>query len=187
MRGSLYGKTKGCAAVRTSLPSSLRLRIIISPFMRTLATAFATCLLIASPTAVWAQSGLMASPNPLNFAVQVGSGPVSQIVNITFNGSPATITGVSTVTTSGQPWLQAFLSNSSTVTVTTNPTALVSGSYIGSVTVNTTGGALTFQVSLTVGSPQPPATPAPPSLILSLTGLAGLGLYMARRKFASSN
>jgi hypothetical protein len=29
----------------------------------------------------------------------------------------------------------------------------------------------------------PPATPAPPSLILVLTGLAGAGLFMARRKF----
>ena len=33
----------------------------------------------------------------------------------------------------------------------------------------------------------PPAIPAPPSLTLTLTGLAGAGLYLARRKFARPN
>jgi len=38
---------------------------------------------------------------------------------------------------------------------------------------------LQFQID---GTPPPPATPLPPSLILSLLGLAGVGLYQMRRK-----
>ncbi|HYL77553.1 MAG TPA: hypothetical protein VEU96_25290 [Bryobacteraceae bacterium] len=52
-----------------------------------------------------------------------------------------------------------------------------------SQTVTTTNTFLTTQVyELDAG--QPPATPAPPSLILTLTGLATAGLFAAKRKFA---
>jgi hypothetical protein len=148
--------------------------------MRTLATAFAACLLIVQ-SAVWAQSlGLMASPNPLTITVPTGSSPTSQIVNITVNGTLATIASVSTSTTTGQNWLLAFISSPGVVTTTVNPAGL-SGSFSGTVFVNTTVGPIAVSVNLNVGV-NPPATPAPPSLVLILTGLAAAGLYQMRRK-----
>jgi hypothetical protein len=149
--------------------------------MRTLAIVFAACLLIV-PTSVWGQpsSGLIANPNPLTINVPAGAGPSSQVVNITFNGSPATITGVSTSTATGQNWLQAFSPSTGVVTTTVNPAGL-SGSFFGTVVVNTIAGSITFQVNLTVGIP-PPVTPAPTSLILVLTGLAAVALYQMRRR-----
>ena len=71
--------------------------------MRTLTTAFAACLLIA-PTAVWGQ--LSATPSTLSINVPLGAGPFSQNVSVTFNGSPATITGLSATTSTGASWLE---------------------------------------------------------------------------------
>jgi hypothetical protein len=53
-------------------------------------------------------------------------------------------------------------------------------------TATTTNTFLTTTVYEVDGFPAggPAATPAPPSLILALTGLAGAGLYLATRKFA---
>ena len=148
--------------------------------MRTFAAVFAACLLTV-PSAVWGQ-GLIATPNPLTINVQFGSNAISQIVNITFNGSPITITGLSTSISTGQNWLQASISGSSGGVITTvNPASLSSGNFSGLVIVNTTAGTISVAVNLTVAAP-PPVTPAPPSLILILTGLAAAGLYQMRRK-----
>src|SRR5258708_4210182 len=150
--------------------------------MRTLATAFATCLLIA-PTAVSAQ--LDFSPSSLNFNVAFGSGTAVQNVCVSFNRSPPAITSVSATTTTGQPWLQPFLSGApGIVTVAVNPVVLSAGSYTGTASVFTTVGSGSFQVDLNVGGGTPPGIPEPPSSILTLTGLAGAGLYQARRIFA---
>jgi hypothetical protein len=150
--------------------------------MRTLATAFATCVLIA-PAAVWGQ--LTATPNPLNFNVPTGAGLTPQNVNVTFNGSPVTITGVSASTTTGQNWLQLFVTGVlGTLTVSTNPLGLSEGTYTGTAFVATTVGSIAVQVNLNVGGATPPGIPAPPSLILTLTGLAGAGLYQARRIYS---
>jgi hypothetical protein len=152
--------------------------------MRALATTFAACLLIA-PSAAWGQSGLMVAPNPVNFNVLLGAGVVSQNVSVTFNGSPVAITGISATTTTGQNWLQPSLSGfPGVLTVATNATLLSAGPYVGTVVVNTLVGQFSFQVNLTVIGGTPPGVPAPPSLILMLTGLAGAGLYQARRIFA---
>lgn len=151
--------------------------------MRTLAIVIAACLLIV-PSMVRGQLGLFASPNPLNFNVPAGSNSSTQAVSITNNGSSVTITGVSTSTTTGQNWLQAAFSPSTgVVTTTVNPAGLSSGSFSGTITVTTTVGSISVAVNLTVTAP--PVTPAPPSLILVLTGLAAMGLYqMKRRKFS---
>ena len=152
--------------------------------MRTFATVLAVCLLIVTP-AVRGQ-GLIANPNPLTINVPFGSSPISQLVNITFNGSPATITSAATSTTTGQNWLQASISGSTGgVIATVNPVGLSSGNFSGSVIANTVVGTIVFQVNLTVTAP-PPATPAPPSLILILTGLAAVGLYQMRRTTAQN-
>src|SRR5207245_2310208 len=107
--------------------------------MRTLATAFATCLLIA-PAAV--SAGLDVTPSPLNFNVAFGSGAAVQSVSVSFNGSPATITSVSSITTTGQPWLQPFITGvPGIVAVAVNPLVLSAGSYTGTTSVFTTVGS----------------------------------------------
>jgi hypothetical protein len=127
------------------------------------------------------QSGLVATPNPLNVNVSTGASPTSAVVNVTFNGSQVTITTVSI--SPGASWLQAVISGTGNVTVTTNPSGLAAGMYTGSVTAVTAAGTTGFQVNLTVGGGVPPGTPAPPSVILVLTGLGIIALYQARRKY----
>jgi hypothetical protein len=125
-------------------------------------------------------TGLMAVPNPLTFSLPSGTTPLSAVVNITFNGSPVTITGISSSTNTGQNWLQASSQSGTSVLVTVNPSGL-SGTNFGTVAVITTNGPINFQVNLTVGT-SPPPTPAPSSLILILTGLVGVGLYQMKWK-----
>src|SRR4030081_1202599 len=114
--------------------------------MGTRLTVFAACLLIVPPV-VWCQ-GLIATPNPVTITVPFGSTTATQTVNITNNGSPIAITNVST---SGQSWLSAFISNTGVVTVTANPSGL-SGSYTGPVFVNSAVGSVNVPVNLNVGT-----------------------------------
>jgi uncharacterized protein (TIGR03437 family) len=123
-------------------------------------------------------TGLSATPNPVTLTAQIGAAPSSQNVNILFNGNPATVTSVSTTTTTGQNWLTAQnLGVSGTVTITVNPSILLAGSYTGTVNVNTTAGTTSFQVNLTVGSTTPAngltVTPNPITFNESAAGQAG--------------
>jgi uncharacterized protein (TIGR03437 family) len=98
-------------------------------------------------------SGLVATPNPVTLTSTVGGSSASQTVTVTSNGSPATITGISSSTTTGANWLQAFTSGTlGSVTVSGNAASLAAGTYTGTVTVTTSVGATSFQVNLTVGS-----------------------------------
>jgi hypothetical protein len=75
-------------------------------------------------------------------------------------------------------------------TVVVSAPAVVSDGFdtsevgIGFITI--VPGSLVDTALLTPAAP-PPATPSPPSFVLVLTGLAGAGLYQARRKFAQVN
>jgi uncharacterized protein (TIGR03437 family) len=111
--------------------------------------------------------GLIAAPNPVNFNISSQGAPSSQNVSITFNGAAATITSVNTNTSTGQNWLQAVTGAAlGTITVTANPFGLGAATYIGTVSVNTTVGTLSFQVNLTVGGG------APSNITLSTTALS---------------
>ncbi len=97
-------------------------------------------------------TGLSATPNPVTLtAATAGATVISQIVSINYNGSPASVTGISTATSTNQNWLVAS-SNGTTVNVTANTASLATGVYTGTVTVSTTLGSTTFQVNLTVGT-----------------------------------
>ena len=97
-------------------------------------------------------SGLVATPNPVNFNVQTGGTAPAQNVAITFNGSSIAITNVTNTTSTGQNWLQAASSSlTGNVTVTANAAGLSPGTYTGTVTVTTASGTVSFQVNLTVG------------------------------------
>jgi uncharacterized protein (TIGR03437 family) len=109
-------------------------------------------------------TGLVANPNPLTINLGFGSASVTQNVNITYNGSAAIITGVSASTTTGQNWIQASSQNQGSVSVTVNP-ANLSGSYFGTVTVNTTNGTVQFQVNLTVGAGNTSGLVASPTVV----------------------
>jgi uncharacterized protein (TIGR03437 family) len=97
-------------------------------------------------------NGLNASPNPVTLTTaSAGSVVQSQNVGIFFNGLPASITGISTSTTTSQNWLVAS-SQGSSVSVTANTANLATGTYSGTVTVTTTQGTTSFSVNLTVGT-----------------------------------
>jgi hypothetical protein len=91
-------------------------------------------------------SGLAANPSPVNITVSSGSAQTENNVNITFNGSPVPITSLST---SGQSWLQAFSSGVGQVTVFVGPMG-VSGTVSGTVFVTTIAGQLSLPVNFTV-------------------------------------
>src|SRR5207249_4587630 len=52
-------------------------------------------------------TGLTATPNPVVLNTPVGGSSSSQQVTVTYNGSPASVTGVTASTVTGQNWLQA--------------------------------------------------------------------------------
>jgi hypothetical protein len=98
-------------------------------------------------------TGLVATPSVVTFDALSGSETVVQNVNVTFNGSPATVTGVGAMTTTGEDWLLPSLSDTpGSVTVGVNSSALSPGSYTGSVIVNTTAGTVTISVNITVSA-----------------------------------
>jgi uncharacterized protein (TIGR03437 family) len=122
--------------------------------------------------------GLTATPNPVTLTTsQVGGSVLPQVVSINYNGSPASITGVSSVTTTGQNWLIAS-SLGTTVNVSANTSILAAGTYTGTVTVTTSFGTTTFQVNLTVGTTGGStngltATPNPVTFTESAAGQGG--------------
>ena len=99
-------------------------------------------------------SGLAVTPNPMNFTAGVNGGVSSQNATVALNGSPVTISSITSATSTGQSWLLPSFSSGipGTITVSVNPSILSAGSYSGTVTVNTVSGQTTFQVNLTVGS-----------------------------------
>jgi hypothetical protein len=106
-----------------------------------------TILLLLTATSVLRGAlGLIANPNPVNITVSSQSAQTETTVNITFNGSPIPITSVST---SGQSWLQAFSSGVGQVTVLVGPMG-ISGTVSGMVFVNTPSGQLSLPVNFTV-------------------------------------
>ncbi len=120
--------------------------------------------------------GLAASPNPVTFNLASGSSAQQQNVNITFNGALVTSTSVqSSQTNSGQNWLNVFNSQTPGImTVVANPQFFTGSSDTANVTVNTSAGQLTFQVTLnntTGGSGFGlSATPNPVNLSASFSG-----------------
>jgi hypothetical protein len=105
-------------------------------------------------------ASLAATPNPVNFNVQTGGTAASQNVSITFNGTPINVNSAVPSTNSGGNWLVPSF-QASTVNVGINSTGLSAGTYLGTVTVNTNQGQLSFQVNLTVsGAPTLNVSPA---------------------------
>ena len=99
-------------------------------------------------------TGLSANPSVLNLSAAVGGSASSQNVSITYNGSPITVSGVSSTTTTGQGWLQPSFTQQvpGAVTVTVNPSVLTqAGTYTGTVSVTTPVGQTSFQVVLALG------------------------------------
>ena len=94
-----------------------------------------------------------------------GAVPPAQQWNLTTQYAPAAIT----LSTSGQQWLVASLSNPTTPTVLTisvNPVGMAAGNYTGTVFARSSVNTLEFDVALTVLPPLPPPTLAvSPSLL----------------------
>lgn len=97
-----------------------------------------------------AATGVIATPNPVNFNLPFGSGVGSQDVTVTFNGSPDAVT---TLSISPQAWLRViFTSTPNIVRVIVNPSGLAVGTYTGSATAYTADGSVTFPVNFTVSA-----------------------------------
>jgi uncharacterized protein (TIGR03437 family) len=142
----------------------------------TITTSLGTSINVAVNFTVGTGSttGLAASPNPLNVNLAFGSGSTTNTVNITSSGQAASIINVSSSTTTGQNWLQAFSQSQGAVTVIVNPTNL-SGNYTGTVNVSTTTGTISFQVNLTVGTGNTSGLVATPTVVNFNIALLGSG------------
>ncbi len=136
-------------------------------------------------------SGLAVTPSVVTLTSATGGSTAPQNVFVTFNGSPVTITSVSSNTTTGQNWLFPSFTPSvpGTLTVNTSLANLAAGAYSGTVTVVTLSGTVSFQVNLSVGggvtgnglvvNPNPvsfsestPGTASPQVVSVSLNGVA---------------
>jgi uncharacterized protein (TIGR03437 family) len=121
-------------------------------------------LLLSFPCSLLADYG-----DTFNFTYQIGgSFPTPQYQDI-ISTTPGRETAGNIVRTSGQPWLQAYISSSTTpftLTVGVNPTGLTAGSYFGTVQLSCSNCShtLDFNVNLTVTNPPPPLTASPSSL-----------------------
>ena len=98
-------------------------------------------------------SGLAATPNPVEFTIQLGGTAPSQNVSITSAGQPVTVSSATATQSTAQPWaiLTIPTGSSGIVNVAVNGTGLSNGIYTSTVTALTNKGAITFQVKLTVG------------------------------------
>ena len=135
--------------------------------MTTIKRVFATMMF-----AVLVTVSAFAQSTDAYFTYQIGGVvPPPQYFSITAHTPGATVTGLS-VNASGQPWVQAWLSSTSTpsiLTISISPSGLSVGSYFTMVEVTNHApmspvGTLDFTVSLTVTSPPPPLTASPSSM-----------------------
>ncbi len=95
-----------------------------------------------------------------------GTVPTPEYFSVTAK-TPGTVASGLTVRTSGQSWLFASLSSTTTpsiLTISVNPTGLSAGFYYGTVQVINPVSTLDFTVSLTVTNPPPPLSASPSSL-----------------------
>jgi uncharacterized protein (TIGR03437 family) len=122
-------------------------------------------------------TGLVATPNPVNFTVQPGGSVPAQTVNVTFNGFGVAVTSVSATTTTGQNWLLPSLSGTvGQITVNVNALGLLAGGYSGSISAATGSGTLTIQVNLTVGTGGGP--PGSPTVVVTPTTLSAVSFQI---------
>ena len=119
-------------------------------------------------------STLNTSPASLSFTYQTGAAtPPSQTVNLTSSASALTYTTATSAT-----WLSATPASGSTagtLTVSVNPTVLAAGTYMGNVTVTSSGASNSpkaVPVTLTVTTASLPGLTASP-LNLSFSYLSG--------------
>jgi len=121
-------------------------------------------------------SSLSASQNPV-FYLPLGSGPATASVTINLNGTPTTLTSISSSTTTGQAWLTASISGSTGgVAITVNPQVLSSaGIYTGTVSASTTAGSVSFGVTLNYGVGTTSGLVASPSSVNFNLPLVGSG------------
>src|SRR5262249_31105851 len=119
----------------------------------TVFTVFGSVNLSVILTVGSGNSALSVAPTAPFFYAPFGSGTSSQNVSVTFNGSPVTITGLSVSATTGQMWLQGFVSGATGIlNVSVSPGVLSTGTYTGTVFVATVAGTLSLQVILIVGN-----------------------------------
>ena len=110
--------------------------------------------------------------NTLYFTYQIGGTLPSPQYQSIVSATPGRETAGNAVRTSGQSWLQAYISSSTTpftLTVGVNPMGLAAGNYFGTVQLlcSTCAQTLDFDVNLTVTNPPPPLTASPSSLIFN--------------------
>ncbi len=96
-------------------------------------------------------SGIAAFPGSVSFNATSGGQVNQQTVQVTFNGSPQTITGFSFTPTSGVSFVNTSI-NGSVATLSVNNTNLSNGVYSGTETLFTQNGSVNVPVTLTIGS-----------------------------------
>jgi len=98
-----------------------------------------------------------------------GTSPAPQYFSIISHTPGTTATNI-TFHTSGQSWLQASLSGTSTpttLTIAVNPVGLAVGNYSAAVIVSNPSSELDYYVSLTVTPAPPPLTASPTNMVFN--------------------
>ena len=116
-----------------------------------------------------AAASLTASPSTLSFSYQAGGvAPATQFVAVASSGAALTFS-TSATTTSGGNWLSVIQNSGTTPTnliISVNPAGLGTGTYIGSITIGSSGasnGPVSISITLTV-STAASLTASPPTL-----------------------
>ena len=144
-------------------------------------------LFLSLPTAALAQLAIM----PGSQTISAAGNAATYVVMVT-NPTGTSQTFVPSVSGSVNPSWGVELPASVAVgsggsqtfnVVLSTPLNLPNGHYLFTVTVNTiTDLSYSISATLIVSAASPSATPVPPSLLLALIGLAGLGIWAARSR-----
>src|SRR5262249_47067041 len=108
----------GAAVAQAAIGASERCVMLVGKIwrrMRRVGSVFWFFMLVPCPFAPGQVAGLAASPNPVNLsAAFAGAGVTPSIVSITFNGALVTPISIQSITTTtGQQWLQVFITGAS--------------------------------------------------------------------------
>ena len=190
------GSTLSCSGVSGCIQNSTTsisiggLTLVYSPVPVTPVTTVTSPSQINFGNVVWTGSGAGSTVSGISLAIKINSTPPSQsgtlqsgllMGSISMNSSTATLSFSPNNTTTTFGTLPGVVIGTLTYQVQNTTLGLVaptSGNPAGQTTIQ---GAISGSVTV-VTPPNPPTTPIPPTLYLSLLGIGAAGLYELKRR-----